>query len=221
MENTQLLNIQIYDADSYGRGVGRHEGKVIFVPYTAPGDVVDCRVVHSEDRFDITELVRIVEPSERRVAPPCKYFGECPGCAFQHLEYELELEIKGKRIADCLKKFGGADIDEVTVEASPMKYGYRSHVTFHLWYNGRDTWCGLINPAKRNVIDLEQCMLLPTFARDLPGKVKKICAGLIGSYQGRFALRAPFVIDLKDRRIMFSPGRSHAQGAAHDARGAR
>lgn len=207
-ESSLITNIKIYAADSYGRGVGRHEGKVVFVPFTAPGDVIDCRVVSSEDSYDIAELTRIIEPSGHRVEPPCPYFGVCPGCTYQHIEYNLELELKGKRIAECLGKFGGTDAGEVKVTGSPNIFGYRSHVTLHLWYNGDETWCGLIDVSRRKVMHIDKCLLLPQFARDLPGRVRKLCADLIGEYRGRFALRLPFIMDHVGRRVMLAPGRS-------------
>ena len=200
--------MKIYAADSHGRGVGRHEGKVVFVPFTAPGDTVDCTVVKREENFDIAQLQNIIEPSSQRLTPPCKYYGECPGCSYQHIEYNLELELKGKRIAECLKKFARVDKEDIVVRGSPEIFGYRSHVTFHLWYNGTQTWCGLIDAKKNKKMDIDECLLLPKFARNLPGRVQKLSANLIGEYRGRFALRLPFIVDHQTERIMLAPGRT-------------
>jgi 23S rRNA (uracil1939-C5)-methyltransferase len=200
--------VEIYDTDSYGRGVGKHEGKIVFVPFTVPEDIVEYRTVASQEKYDIGEAIRIIKPSPSRETPPCPYFGDCPGCSYQHLSYELELKLKGKRIASCLRKFGGTDIEEVSVMPSPVQYGYRSHVTLHLWYNGLDTWCGLIEPDQRRIVDIGECLLLPDFAKDLPGRVKQICSDLIGSYKGKLALRLPFYIDHRGKRMMLAPGRS-------------
>jgi len=209
MDQDNLISgIKIYAADSQGRGVGRNDGKVVFVPFTAPGDVIDCTIVKSEENFDIAELRDIIEPSPQRLNPPCKYYGECPGCSYQHIEYNLELELKGRRITECLEKFGKVDIGSVVVKGSPEIFGYRSHVTFHLWYNGSQTWCGLIDAKQRKVMDIDECLLLPKFARNLTGRVQKISADLIGEYRGRFALRLPFIIDHQTERIMLVPGRS-------------
>jgi 23S rRNA (uracil1939-C5)-methyltransferase len=55
---------------------------------------------------------------------------------------------------------------------------------------------------------IDECLLLPKFARKLPGRVRKMCTDLIGDYRGRFALRLPFVIDHVGGRVMLVPGRS-------------
>src|SRR5210317_614442 len=63
-----------------GRGIGRIDGKAIFVPMTAPGDRVICRVVRTKSSYIEAELVNVVEPSAHRRQPPCPYFGRCGGC---------------------------------------------------------------------------------------------------------------------------------------------
>ena len=203
-----ITNIEIYGADSYGRGVGRYAGKVVFVPFAAKGDIVDCRIVSRYEKYDIAAIENIVEPSPYREAPPCPYFTICPGCAFQHISYDLELKLKGERIASCLSKFAGAKSDSVPVAPSKEIYGYRNHVTLHLWYNGAEPQCGLISPEERRVIPIDACLLLPEFAVDLPKRISDICRDLVGAYRGRFALRLPFVFDHEMKQVMLVPGRS-------------
>ncbi len=208
MDESSISGLNIYSADSYGRGVGRHEGKVIFVPYAAPGDTIECNIVSREANYDIGRLVRIIEPSPHRMEPPCPYFGACPGCSFQHIDYELELKLKGERIAKCMEKFGGAEGLVVGVTGSPQMFGYRNHVTLHLWYNGLDAGCGLIESERRRVMHIDSCMLLPDFARDLPSRIVARTKEVVGSYKGRFALRLPFIFNHADRTAMLVPGRS-------------
>ena len=203
-----ITNVEIYSADSYGRGVGRYAGKVVFVPFAAKGDVVDCRIVSRHENYDTAVIERVVKASPNREVPPCPYFGACPGCAFQHITYDLELKLKGERIANCIQKFGGVKIDDPSVLPSQEIYGYRNHVTLHLWYNGAEPGCGLIAPEERRVIGIDACLLLPGFAVDLPKRVSGICRDLTGTYRGRFALRLPFVFDHENEEIMLAPGRS-------------
>ena len=73
-----------------GRGLGRHDGKAIFVPLTAPGDRVRCRVTRRHRHYDEAELIELVVPSDTRRKPPCPVFGQCGGCQWQHLPYAVQ-----------------------------------------------------------------------------------------------------------------------------------
>src|SRR5205809_5840606 len=69
------------DSLSYGPyGIGRHEGKAVMIPNTAPGDKVLARIVESKERYSVGELLGLMESSPMRQNPPCPYVGECGGC---------------------------------------------------------------------------------------------------------------------------------------------
>ncbi|HXI10549.1 MAG TPA: TRAM domain-containing protein, partial [Thermodesulfobacteriota bacterium] len=70
-----------------GSGVGRIGGKVVFVPFTAPGDRVRVRLVVEKKGFSEGVVSEILEPSPLRVEPPCPVFGVCGGCDWQHISY--------------------------------------------------------------------------------------------------------------------------------------
>src|SRR2546426_12368650 len=61
-------------------GVARTERGVVFVPDTAPGDVVRARIVDDKRDYREAELVEVLEPSPVRRPPPCPYVPECGGC---------------------------------------------------------------------------------------------------------------------------------------------
>src|ERR1051325_11805340 len=77
-----MLTLRI-ESLAYGIfGVARAEGGVVFVPGTAPGDVVRARVVKEQPGYREAELVEIVERSTVRRTPPCPYVSECGGCGW-------------------------------------------------------------------------------------------------------------------------------------------
>ena len=49
----------------------------------------------------------MLHPSPQRVAPPCRYFGQCGGCQYQHIDYATQLEVKHKQVADLFQRVGG------------------------------------------------------------------------------------------------------------------
>ena len=95
------------DALSYGPyGIGRHDGKAVMVPKTAPGDTVVARVVENKERYSVGEIVRLIKPSSLRQDPPCPYVAQCGGCPWQHLRYEAQLSAKQKSVEDALGRIG-------------------------------------------------------------------------------------------------------------------
>ena len=52
-------------------------------------------------------LLKVLKASPERVAPRCRYFGDCGGCQYQHIEYRAQLRLKHKQIADLFRRIGG------------------------------------------------------------------------------------------------------------------
>lgn len=114
-----------------GDGVGRDEnGRVTFVPRTAVGDRVEVRLVEEKKKFARGEVVRIVEPSRDRVAPPCRHFREgCGGCQWQHITREAQLAAKQAFVEGALRKLE-IKVDPIADPAPP--YGWRRRARFHV-----------------------------------------------------------------------------------------
>ncbi|MEI8294358.1 MAG: class I SAM-dependent RNA methyltransferase [bacterium] len=129
----QEITITIERIAYGGAGIGRlPDGRVCFVHGTLPGERALVRVVKSKKNLAEADLVRLLEISPRRVAPACPVFGECGGCAYQHADYELQLEIKTSQVADLLRRVGG--LQNATVNPmlpSPEQLGYRNRLSVH------------------------------------------------------------------------------------------
>jgi 23S rRNA (uracil1939-C5)-methyltransferase len=116
-----------------GEGILRYRGFVIFIPFTATGDRVVCRITHVKRSFAKGELVEILKPSQSRVQPRCPYFGTCGGCQLQHLNQEAQLKYKFNAVNDALKRIGHLDFSTpFPVFSSPPYWSYRRHVTLQL-----------------------------------------------------------------------------------------
>src|SRR3989338_4036183 len=96
-----------------GDGVGRLEGKVVFVPWTAPGDEVTVQITEPGPRFDRGSAGAFLKKSPDRVEPRCSVFGKCGGCQWQHLPYEAQLKAKQAILAETLERIG--KLKEVTI----------------------------------------------------------------------------------------------------------
>lgn len=89
-----------------GEGVGRYEGKTVFVPFAAPGDLLLVEIVEERPRFARARIVEIKTPGPGRVAAPCSVFGRCGGCQWQHLGYETQAEQKEALFSETLVRLG-------------------------------------------------------------------------------------------------------------------
>ena len=126
LKNQAMLEITGLSYGPYG--IGRSDGRVWMVPYTAPGDRVIARAVEDKERFSTGELVSIVSPSPVRRVPPCPYAGSCGGCAWQHLNYQAQLDAKQRSVDDALRRIGklsGYDLRPIIPAADEFHYRRR------------------------------------------------------------------------------------------------
>ncbi len=143
-----------------GESFGRHEGKIIFVPYTIPGERVRARVVKEKKNWARAALVEVLEPSADRVSPPCPHFGpgQCGGCQWQHIAYERQLSLKHDVVVDQLRRLGHiADPPVKPTLAVGEPWGYRNHMRFTVARDGR---LGLLRAESHDVVPVDACMLL-------------------------------------------------------------
>jgi 23S rRNA (uracil1939-C5)-methyltransferase len=150
-----------------GSALGRHEGRVVFVPYAIPGERVRAEIVETRARWARGRLLETLDPSPHRVEPPCPYFGpgKCGGCHLQHIAYEAQTEFKRQVVIDQLARVGGlrhAKVQECINAAEP--WGYRNHTQFSLTPDGQ---LGFLVADSHEVIAVKECLVLDPLLDDL------------------------------------------------------
>lgn len=110
--NFEVENALVVDLDSKGRGVVKHDDKVIFVPDTCPGDTVHVKTFRKKKSFFEGMAISIKTPSEDRVDPFCIHFDDCGGCKLQHVSYEKQLAFKEKSVRDAIERIAKVPYDE-------------------------------------------------------------------------------------------------------------
>lgn len=154
--------LKITDMDLLGRGIGRYDGKAVFVPNTVAGDTVLYEIEASKKRYDIGRLCEVISPSEHRIKPECSSFGDCGGCSFLGITRELETTIKSRAVEAAFRRAG----IKVTVDkllAGNNKH-YRNKAVFHLDDNGR---YGFYTTASHMCTHVDECMLVPPIFNDI------------------------------------------------------
>ena len=150
----RIVDLKIEDIAFGGKGVGRAQRKVIFVPYTIEGELVSAEIVREKKQFAEAELVEVKENSPHRVTPECPYFSHCGGCAYQHIDYEHQLAIKWRQVRNVLQRIGKLkDIPLRPIIPSPKQYEYRNRITIHV----QDGVIGFFRRDSHRLIDIERC----------------------------------------------------------------
>jgi len=153
------VSVAIESIAAGGDGVGRKDGLVVFVPRTAPGDVVTAQIA-GRGHFARGALRNVVTASPSRIAPPCPHYtrDRCGGCQLQHMTYESQLSAKQLIIRDSLQRIGKRAVDVPQIERSPKDWRYRTKLTLALRRNGVRWIAGLHpydDPAR--VFPLSDC----------------------------------------------------------------
>jgi len=126
-----ILNATIGAMAAEGKCVYKEEQKVVFVPYAAPGDVADLRVVRKKKSFEEAVIQTLHTPSSVRLDPFCDAFGLCGGCKWQHISYDMQIEAKAKQIEDALQRIGKIELPTINpIIGSAKTIYYRNKLEF-------------------------------------------------------------------------------------------
>src|ERR1700693_1770484 len=150
----RTVDLQIEDIAFGGKGVAREHGKAVFVPFTVDGELVSAKITREKKHFAEAEAVGVRKASPHRVDPRCPYFGQCGGCAYQHIDYAHQLEIKSRQVCDLLQRIGKLkDVPVRPIVPSPLEYAYRNRITVR----AENGMVGYFRRDSHRLIDIERC----------------------------------------------------------------
>ena len=154
VNDMRIVDLRIEDIAFGGKGVGREQGKAVFVPYVIDGETVAAEIVREKKQFAEADLVEVKQRSPDRLEPQCPYFGRCGGCAYQHVSYEQQLAIKWRQVRDALQRIGKLkDVPMRPIIPSPKQYAYRNRITVH----AEERVVGFFRRDSHQLIDIERC----------------------------------------------------------------
>ena len=178
----RTVDLKIEDVAFGGKGVARDNGKAVFIPFTIDGELVSANITREKKQFAEAEAIDLRQESPHRVEPPCPYFGRCGGCAYQHIDYPHQLEIKSRQVRDVLQRIGKLkNVPMREMVPSPLPYSYRNRVTVH----AENGVIGYFRRDSHRLIDVERCPIAM-------GEVNRELAGLRSHdvRDGHYTLRA-------------------------------
>lgn len=124
-------NVTISAVAAEGKSIARIDDMVVFIPYGAPGDIVNVKLDKKKKNYGEGHITQIIKPSTIRVEPFCPHFGICGGCKWQHLPYSYQLECKQQQVTDAMERIAKVEIPPINnILGSAETERYRNKLEF-------------------------------------------------------------------------------------------
>jgi 23S rRNA (uracil1939-C5)-methyltransferase len=183
-----LAPVRIERIAAGGDGVGRlADGRTVFVPRTAPGDLIELAAVELKKRFARATVGLLLQPGPDRVEPRCPHYvrDRCGGCQLQHLAPEAQRAVRQRIAGDALRRLAKLDVADPPIEPAPDDWHYRTRITLHR--DGDRVGLRPLDQAAR-AFELEHCFITSTALMDA-WRVVRACRDLLPPDWNRLVLR--------------------------------
>ena len=158
LQQGQIVELEITDLNTHGDGVGRYEGRVVFIPNTVTGDRLTAKIVQSKAKFARGTVEKIIAPSPHRLRPSCIVADKCGGCQWQHVNIDYQREAKQQQIVQAFERIGGFENLEIQPILHTEKVlNYRNKSTYPLERSPRNVRAGYYRQGTHKLINLNQC----------------------------------------------------------------
>ena len=151
-----------------GNGLCRtDDGFVVFVPNTAPGDIINAHIIKVTKSYAVAKILEIIQPSPSRYEDGCPFSKNCGGCTFQHINYEEECKFKENTVNDALSRIGKLDLRVEKFYGAKNISGYRNKAVYPVGTNkdGRAV-SGFYAPMSHRIVEHDVCLISnPIFAK--------------------------------------------------------
>lgn len=126
-----MEQVEIVGVAAEGKAIARVNDLVVFVPFVAPGDIVDIQLYRKKHKYAEGRVVKFHSYSPQRTEPFCRHFGICGGCKWQHLPYENQLQFKQQQVIDNLSRIGKVELPVISpIKGSAKQQFYRNKLEF-------------------------------------------------------------------------------------------
>ena len=155
--------VAIESLDQEGRGVGRWQGKAIFVDGALPGEWVEFSPYRRKSTYEFAQASRILRASTQRTQPPCPHFGTCGGCSLQHQDPRAQVAAKQRILEDALWHVGRVRPDHMLppIYGPTWEYRHRARLTVRNVPKKGGILVGFHERRRSYVADMTSCKVLP------------------------------------------------------------
>lgn len=174
----QQVQVSIDGYAHDGQGVGRYQGKPIFIADALQGETVTAKVEQQTSKRTTAQLIEVVEASADRREAACEYFGHCGGCVWQHLSYEAQAQAKRDRFLHLIGKLDAQPIEDEMFLTD--EYAYRRRARFAVaWQDGKAIVGYRARKAKR-IVGVDHCLVLSPQLDQVLGQISNWLSPLKG-----------------------------------------
>lgn len=172
--------VEIDSLDIEGRGIGRRDGKAVFVEGALPGERVHVAPLKVKPSYETGRLVEVLRDSAMRVRPACPHFGVCGGCAMQHLDPRAQVAIKQRVLEDALWHIGRVQPETVLAPIHGPSWGYRFRARLTVRHVAKKggVLVGFHERGSSYVADMRECHVLPPEVSALLVPLRELVARL-------------------------------------------
>ncbi|MDD2961294.1 MAG: 23S rRNA (uracil(1939)-C(5))-methyltransferase RlmD [Muribaculaceae bacterium] len=178
-----IEGVKITDVAAEGKSIARVDEMVVFIPYGAPGDIIDLKLDKKKKNYGEGHIEKMLTPSPIRIEPFCEHFGICGGCKWQHLPYDFQLKCKQEQVVDALERIAKIelpDINPILGSNNTQEYRNKLEYTFSnkSWltyeqmkseqeFTNRNAVGFHIPGAFDKVLDINKCWLQDNLSNEL------------------------------------------------------
>lgn len=156
-----IFEIEIIDMGEGGEGIGRVDGLAVFVDGGIIGDKVKIKLIKKKKKYAIGRIIKLIEPSDLRVEPKCKYAFSCGGCQVQQMDYNKQLEHKQNHVKACIERIGKIEapsINKVIGMENPYYYRNKGQYPVSVDVEG-NVQIGFYQTKTHKIVDVDQCFI--------------------------------------------------------------
>lgn len=189
VKKNETIELVIQDITSEGSGVGKIDGYPIFIPHTLPEERAEIKIVKVGKKFAFGKLLSLKSESSHRVIPPCHVYEQCGGCNLQHMDEQLQAEIKRNQVVNVMRKIAHLpDVPVHPVKQAENPWHYRNKIQMPVG-RGRDgnLITGFYAPRSHRIIEgMETCIIQNETGDRIQEAVRSICNRLgLSAYDER------------------------------------
>lgn len=158
----QRIEFTVDSLDHHCVGIGRHQGKAIFIEGALPGEQVKARILDDKKQYAHAALQQVVTPAANRIAPFCNHYRECGGCNAQHLGEADQQAAKEAGLISLFERLGQikAPVLEPVLTGESRAYRRVCRLAIKFDKNGRCTRVGFRRRQSNDLVAIEGCPVL-------------------------------------------------------------
>ncbi|MGU5660818.1 23S rRNA (uracil(1939)-C(5))-methyltransferase RlmD [Aeromonas sanarellii] len=158
----QRIEFTIDSLDHHCVGVGRHQGKAIFVEGALPGERIQARIIDDKKHYAHGALQQVLTPAANRIAPFCDHYRECGGCSAQHLGEADQQAVKEAGLVSLFERLGNIQAPALDPVLTGESRAYRRVCRLAIKFdkNGRCTRVGFRRRQSNDLVEIAGCPVL-------------------------------------------------------------